>query len=58
MIIDFSPLQEANPNVAVTFYWLPLRRQVRIEGVAAKITREASEEYFHQRPRASQVRRL
>lgn len=40
----------------MTFYWLPLRRQVRIEGVASKLSREASEEYFHQRPRASQVR--
>lgn len=48
-------LQESNPNVAVTFYWLPLRKQVRIEGTASKISREASEEYFHKRPRASQV---
>lgn len=47
--------QESNPNVAATFYWLPLRRQVRIEGVVSKISRKESEEYFHQRPRASQV---
>lgn len=49
-------MQENNPNVAATFYWLPLRRQVRIEGIATKLSREASEEYFHQRPRASQVK--
>lgn len=49
--------QEANANVAVTFYWMPLRRQIRIEGVAEKISREQSEQYFHQRPRASQVKR-
>lgn len=47
--------QEFNPNVAATFYWLPLRRQVRIEGAVTKISHEESEEYFHQRPRASQV---
>ena len=44
-----------NPNVALTFYWLPLRRSVRIEGQAEKITKEESLEYFHQRPRASQI---
>ncbi|XP_029714160.2 pyridoxine/pyridoxamine 5'-phosphate oxidase [Aedes albopictus] len=44
-----------NPNVALTFYWLPLRRSIRIEGSAEKISREESETYFHQRPRASQI---
>lgn len=41
--------------MALTFYWLPLRRSVRIEGSAEKISREESEAYFHQRPRASQI---
>uniref|UniRef100_A0AAG5CNM8 pyridoxal 5'-phosphate synthase n=1 Tax=Anopheles atroparvus TaxID=41427 RepID=A0AAG5CNM8_ANOAO len=44
-----------NPNVALAFYWLPLRRSVRIEGSAERISRDASEAYFHQRPRASQI---
>ncbi|XP_065091395.1 pyridoxine/pyridoxamine 5'-phosphate oxidase-like [Ochlerotatus camptorhynchus] len=44
-----------NPNVALTFYWLPLRRSVRIEGSVEKISRSESETYFHQRPRASQI---
>lgn len=39
----------------MTFYWLPLRRQVRIEGKAEKIPTSESEEYFHQRPRDSQI---
>lgn len=39
----------------MTFYWLPLRRQVRIEGKAEKLPTAQSEEYFHQRPRASQI---
>lgn len=46
---------ETNPNVAVAFYWLPLRRSVRIEGSVTKLTREESEAYFHSRPRASQI---
>lgn len=46
---------ESNPNVAVAFYWLPLRRSVRIEGSVTKLSREESESYFHSRPRASQI---
>ncbi|XP_017057207.1 pyridoxine/pyridoxamine 5'-phosphate oxidase isoform X2 [Drosophila ficusphila] len=46
---------KSNPNVAISFYWLPLRRSVRIEGVAEKIPVEDSLKYFHQRPRASQI---
>lgn len=44
-----------NPNVAMTFYWLPLRRSIRIEGTAEKISKEDSLKYFHERPRASQI---
>lgn len=46
---------ESNPNVAAAFYWLPLRRSVRIEGTTTKLSREESEAYFHARPRASQI---
>lgn len=45
----------SNPNVSVAFYWLPLRRSVRIEGSVEKLSREESETYFHSRPRASQI---
>ncbi|EDW59566.2 pyridoxine/pyridoxamine 5'-phosphate oxidase [Drosophila virilis] len=44
-----------NANVAIAIYWMPLRRSVRIEGIAEKISREASLKYFHERPRASQI---
>lgn len=44
-----------NPNVAVAFYWLPLRRSVRIEGSVEKLSREESKAYFASRPRASQI---
>lgn len=45
----------SNPNVAMTLYWCPLRRSIRIEGIAEKIPKEDSLKYFHQRPRASQI---
>ncbi|XP_052865800.1 pyridoxine/pyridoxamine 5'-phosphate oxidase-like [Anopheles cruzii] len=44
-----------NSSVALAFYWLPLRRSVRIEGTAERVSRDASETYFHTRPRASQI---
>jgi pyridoxamine 5'-phosphate oxidase len=46
---------EANPRAALTFAWLPLERQVNVEGTVTKISREESETYFHSRPRASQL---
>ncbi len=44
-----------NQHVALNFLWLPLQRQVRIEGVVSKISPEDSDEYFHKRPRGSQI---
>ena len=45
----------AIPRCALLFSWLPLQRQVRIEGVAEPISPEASDEYFATRPRGSQL---
>jgi pyridoxamine-phosphate oxidase len=44
-----------NPVCALTFFWPSLERQVRIEGVLEKVTKEQSEKYFHSRPKNSQV---
>jgi len=44
-----------NPQGALTFYWAELERQVRIEGTIEKLTKEASEKYFHSRPKGSQI---
>ena len=44
-----------NPLGSLLFYWISLERQVRIEGTIEKISKEESEEYFHSRPRASQL---
>ncbi|KAH8382182.1 hypothetical protein KR009_002175 [Drosophila setifemur] len=45
----------ANPSVAVSFYWLPLRRSVRVEGFAEKISKEDALKYFQHRPRTAQI---
>lgn len=44
-----------NPNAALAFYWAHLERQLRIEGTVSKAERELSEDYFHSRPRKSQI---
>ena len=46
---------DANPNVALNFYWPELERQVRITGVANKIAINDSNIYFKSRPRDSQM---
>jgi pyridoxamine 5'-phosphate oxidase len=46
---------EANPNVSLLFHWKELQRQVRIEGVASRISEEESTAYFKSRPRESQL---
>jgi pyridoxamine 5'-phosphate oxidase len=44
-----------NPNIAANFLWLPLERQVRIEGHVSKISPSDSDAYFNARPRGSQI---
>jgi pyridoxamine 5'-phosphate oxidase len=45
----------ANGQVALTFLWTGIERQVNITGRAEKTSREESAEYFASRPRASQL---
>lgn len=44
-----------NNRVALLFFWQKSMRQVRIEGVAQKISEEDSDKYFKTRPRESQA---
>jgi pyridoxamine 5'-phosphate oxidase len=44
-----------NPLGSLLFFWVGLERQIRIEGTIEKVSREDSEQYFHSRPRASQI---
>lgn len=46
---------KSNPWAALTFLWLPLERQVRVEGWAAQVDDQESRAYFRTRPRASQI---
>lgn len=46
---------DGNPNVSLCFLWKELERQVRIDGIVRKISREESEEYFQSRPIKSQI---
>jgi pyridoxamine 5'-phosphate oxidase len=40
----------ANPRAAACFVWLPLHRQVRIEGVVGAVDDKSSDRYFRSRP--------
>ena len=46
---------EANPLAALTFGWIPMERQVCIEGRVTKLDRAAVEAYFATRPRGSRL---
>jgi len=46
---------QANPFVALTFYWAELERQVRVEGRAEVLSREVSEQYFSTRPKGHRL---
>lgn len=44
-----------NPKAAACFYWMPLMRQVRIEGVIEQVSSGEADEYFATRARESQI---
>jgi pyridoxamine 5'-phosphate oxidase len=46
---------EQNPKAALLFHWLPLARQIRIEGVIEKLSEDESDLYWEGRPRESQL---
>lgn len=45
----------AGASVSLCFYWPPLTRQVRIDGVASRIPDDEADAYWATRPRAHQV---
>lgn len=44
-----------NSHVALTFFYDLLERQINIEGLAVKLSEEASDAYFQSRPRGSRI---
>jgi pyridoxamine 5'-phosphate oxidase len=46
---------DANPRAALTFFWAPLHRQIRVEGAVEKVSATESDTYFHSRARGSRI---
>ncbi|WP_448518972.1 pyridoxamine 5'-phosphate oxidase [Rhodoflexus sp.] len=46
---------QQNPFAALTFHWVELERQVRIEGKVDKVEASLSDEYFNSRPLLSRI---
>lgn len=46
---------DAHPRCALLFGWYPLQRQIRVEGIATRVSRAETEAYFATRPRDSQI---
>jgi len=44
-----------NPRACLVAYWLPVKRQVRIEGFVEQISETESEAYFQTRPLGSRI---
>lgn len=46
---------DANPQAALTFWWPPLERQVRVEGCVEQIDEDTASDYYASRPRGSRI---
>jgi pyridoxamine 5'-phosphate oxidase len=44
-----------NPHAALCFHWKSLRRQIRVEGPVEPVSDAEADEYYHSRPRGSQI---
>src|SRR5690606_8016510 len=45
----------ANPHVCLSFFWPKAERQIIIKGIAEKVEEAISDQYFHSRPKGSQL---
>jgi len=46
---------EVNPYAELLFYWQEQERQIRVSGRVVKISEKESTDYYHKRPRDSQI---
>jgi pyridoxamine 5'-phosphate oxidase len=44
-----------NPKAGLTFFWMDVERQIRIEGITEKVSAVVSDQYFHSRPFESRL---
>lgn len=44
-----------NPQAALLFYWMPLKRQIRISGNVSPVMGDEADDYFASRRRGSQI---
>ncbi|MBT5778984.1 MAG: pyridoxamine 5'-phosphate oxidase [Rhodospirillaceae bacterium] len=44
-----------NPYAALCFHWMPLGRQIRIEGPVSPVSEQEADAYFASRPKDSQI---
>ena len=44
-----------NPAAALVFYWSPIHRQVRVEGMVEEVSKAEADEYFASRPYGSRI---
>jgi pyridoxamine 5'-phosphate oxidase len=44
-----------NPQVCLIFYWKELERQIKIEGIAEKLSSKENDAYFFSRPEGSKI---
>lgn len=44
-----------NPHAALCLHWPTLEQQIRVEGVVERLPADESDDYFHSRPRGSQI---
>ena len=47
-----------NNKAAMNFWWAKTNKQIRIEGICKKVSNKESDDYFHSRPRGSQISAL
>ena len=47
-----------NNKAAINFWWAKTNKQIRIQGVCTKVSNKESDDYFHSRPRGSQISAL
>jgi pyridoxamine 5'-phosphate oxidase len=44
-----------NPKAALCFYWMPLDKQIRVQGEVVPVSAQEADAYFASRPRESQI---